>query len=75
MKVLASDGKPIRAQPFGVLEEHRLVRIHTQTSALASQEITITAAGKLALDTQNPGRAPAASPAKVPKARADGRHR
>ncbi|MEU2598256.1 hypothetical protein ABZ669_13625 [Streptomyces hirsutus] len=64
--VLAGDGSSIHATPFAVLEKHRLIRIDTQHSAIAVQDVTVTAAGKLVLDTQRPGATPSASPGKVP---------
>ncbi|WP_413751908.1 hypothetical protein [Streptomyces sp. R-74717] len=63
--VQAGDGKPIHAKPFGALQEHRLIRIDTRTSAVAGQEVKVTAAGKLMLDIQKPSRTQAASPGKV----------
>ncbi|MFC4612894.1 hypothetical protein ACFO9E_34875 [Streptomyces maoxianensis] len=73
--VLAGDGKTIHAKPFGVLQEHRLIRIDTRTSAVAGQDLRITAAGKLVLDLQKPGRSPAASPGTVPMPRNTGGRR
>ncbi|MGX4693718.1 hypothetical protein [Streptomyces sp. JNUCC 63] len=64
--VMAGDGSSIHATPFAVLEKHRLVRTDTQRSAIAGQDITVTAAGKLVLYTQRPGPTPSASPSKVP---------
>ncbi|CAM5444821.1 hypothetical protein [Streptomyces hirsutus] len=64
--VMAGDGSSIHATPFAVLEKHRLIRIDTQHSAIAGQDITVTAAGKLVLDTQRPGPTPSASPGKAP---------
>ncbi|MFD6324632.1 hypothetical protein ACFWOL_17570 [Streptomyces sp. NPDC058442] len=63
--VMAGDSS-IHATPFAVLEKHRLIRIDTQHSAIAGQNVTVTAAGKLVLDTQRPGPTPSASPGKVP---------
>ncbi|MFE9970231.1 hypothetical protein ACFYRD_05585 [Streptomyces hirsutus] len=64
--VMAGDGSSIHATPFAVLEKHRLIRIDTQHSAIAGQDVTVTAAGKLVLDTQRPGPTPSASPGKAP---------
>ncbi|MFP8903943.1 hypothetical protein [Streptomyces atacamensis] len=61
----AGDGSSIHAAPFAVLEKHRLVRIDTQRSAIAGQDITVTAAGKLVLATQRPGPKPSAPPGRI----------
>jgi hypothetical protein len=70
--IRAQDGSTIHTKPFTVLEQHRLVRIDHRTSALAGQHITVTAAGKLALETQRPSQArpaaPTAARASVPPA-------
>ncbi|MFE4801469.1 hypothetical protein ACFRFL_42540 [Streptomyces sp. NPDC056708] len=63
--VLAGDGKTIHAKPFGVLEEHRLIRTGTGAT-FGGQDIEVTAAGKLVLDIQKPGRAQPTSPGIVP---------
>ncbi|MEU2131752.1 hypothetical protein [Streptomyces sp. NPDC018352] len=60
------DGNTIHPKPFNVLLEHRLIRIHTSTSAIVPREIEITARGKLVLDIQKPGRPLPASPGSVP---------
>ncbi|MEV7955300.1 hypothetical protein [Streptomyces sp. NPDC088141] len=63
--VLAGDGNTIHAKPFGVLEEHRLIR--TVAGAMfGGQDVKVTAAGKLVLDIQKPARAQPTSPGRVP---------
>ncbi|WP_282695211.1 hypothetical protein [Streptomyces sp. CC208A] len=76
MSVKAKDGSTVHPTPFGVLEEHRLVRIDTRSSAFAGQDITVTAAGELALATQQPGGPQPAAPAAGPViGKAGGRRR
>ncbi|MGX1759936.1 hypothetical protein ACWIG5_24015 [Streptomyces lydicus] len=75
VSVLASDGKHIDARLFEALVKHRLIQMDTRTSPAAAQDVTITAAGHLALDTQKPVRASAAPPAKSPKPETGGKRR
>ncbi|MFI2204605.1 hypothetical protein ACH47Z_28235 [Streptomyces sp. NPDC020192] len=71
--VQAGDGSTIHAKPFHVLAENRLIRV--QGTSLLVRDVTITTAGRLALATQQPGRAPTTAPAKAPTAATTGTRR
>ncbi|MFC9431431.1 hypothetical protein [Streptomyces sp. NPDC056987] len=65
--VRAADGTPLRPAAFGTLAKHRLVSVDALVSPLVGQEITVTAAGELALDMQPTARArPAVAPVQKP---------
>ncbi|KUO04625.1 hypothetical protein [Streptomyces caeruleatus] len=64
--IRAGDRSTIHSKPFHVLAKNRLIRKDGQGSSFGGQDVTITTAGRLALETQQPRRAPAAAPAKAP---------
>ncbi|MFE1199579.1 hypothetical protein ACFW6E_43895 [Streptomyces olivaceoviridis] len=63
--VRAGDGSTIHSKPFHVLAKNRLVRVQERDSSLGGQDVTVTAAGWLVLDTQGSTRTPAAAPART----------
>lgn len=70
--VRAGDGNTIHSKPFHLLAKNRLVRVQERDSALGGQDVTVTAAGLLVLDTQRPSRTPPggqATPALPPSVR------
>ncbi|MFI2204800.1 hypothetical protein ACH47Z_29230 [Streptomyces sp. NPDC020192] len=71
--VQAGDGSTIHAKPFHVLAENKLIRV--QGTSLLVRDVTITTAGRLALATQKPGRAPTTAPGKAATAVATGARR
>ncbi|MGW2955507.1 hypothetical protein [Streptomyces eurythermus] len=62
--VRAGDGSAIPIKPFHLLAKNRLVRVQERDSALGGQDVTVTAAGLLVLDTQRPSRTPPSAPAR-----------
>ncbi|MEU9734467.1 hypothetical protein [Streptomyces sp. NPDC048002] len=64
--VRAGDGSTLHSTPFTVLANNKLIRVHRGTSAFLDRSVTVTAAGRLALDTQKPTRTPATAMAKAP---------
>ncbi|MFI9423416.1 hypothetical protein ACIG54_07595 [Streptomyces achromogenes] len=62
--VRAGDGSAIPIKPFHLLAKIRLVRVQERDPALGGQDVTVTAAGLLALDTQRPSRTDPATPAR-----------
>ncbi|MDF3140893.1 MULTISPECIES: hypothetical protein [unclassified Streptomyces] len=75
--VRAGDGSTIRSKPFTVLADSKLIRIQQGASLFLDRSVTITTAGRLALDTQKPARTPTTAPASLPApaAAAAGRRR
>lgn len=73
--VRAGDGSTLHSKPFTVLADNKLIRVHRGTSVFLNRSVTVTAAGRLALDTQNPTRTPAPAMAKAPPPAAVGRRR
>lgn len=73
--VRAGDGSTLHNKPFTVLADNKLVRVHQGPSVFLDRSVTVTAAGRLALDTQNPTRTPAPAMAKAPAPAAAGRRR
>ncbi|MGW2721052.1 hypothetical protein [Streptomyces sp. NPDC001492] len=75
--VLAGDGSTIHSKPFTALADNKLIRVQQGTSLFVSRKVTVTAAGRLALDTQKPARTPTTANANVPApaAAAAGRRR
>ncbi|MFD5751486.1 hypothetical protein [Streptomyces sp. NPDC127033] len=71
--VRAADGTPLRPAAFGTLAKHRLVSVDALVSPVVGQEITVTAAGELALYMQPTARArpavPPAAPSQEPPSR------
>ncbi|MGN9821564.1 hypothetical protein ACTMUQ_40375 [Streptomyces sp. SD11] len=58
--IWAGDNSTLHAKPFEVLEKYQLVRLRGQGS-LGGQDITVTAAGHLALTAQKPRTQPASA--------------
>lgn len=65
-RVEAGNGKAIHSTPFAVLEKHRLVRAARQDGYLV-QDVTVAAAGRLALEFQKPPLSQTKAPGSVPK--------
>ncbi len=59
--IRAGDGSTLRAKPFEVLMKNQLVRLRGPGSSLGGQDITVTAAGRLALTAQKPPSQPASA--------------
>lgn len=72
VRVEAGNGKAIHPTPFAVLEKHRLVRAARQDGYLV-QDLTVAAAGRLALEFQKPPRSQAKAPGAVPRPSNTGR--
>jgi hypothetical protein len=60
--VRAGDGSAIHSKSFHVLAKNRLLQFHRPL--YGGEDVTVTAAGRLVLDTQRPARTPAAAPAR-----------
>ncbi|MEU6227513.1 hypothetical protein [Streptomyces sp. NPDC047042] len=73
--VLAGDGSTLHSKPFTVLADNKLIRVHQGTSPLLSRNVTVTAAGRMALDAQKTARTPTTTTAKAPAPAAAGRRR
>ncbi|MER7728511.1 hypothetical protein [Streptomyces sp. NPDC096323] len=65
-RVQGGDGKAIRPAPFAVLEEHHLVRV-AATTGYVGQDVTVSAAGRLALAFQKPPVSQPTVPGAAPK--------
>lgn len=65
-RVQGGDGKAIHPAPFGVLEEHHLVRV-ARTPGYVGQDVTVAAAGRLALAFQKPPVSQPTAPGAAPK--------
>jgi hypothetical protein len=64
--IRAGDGSAIPAKPFAVLENNRLVRFQQKSSSpFGPQDVGVTSAGRLVLDTQKPVRTPVPPSAKT----------
>ncbi|WP_328939225.1 hypothetical protein OG288_37045 [Streptomyces tauricus] len=59
--IRAGDGSTLHAKPFDVLTKNQLVRFRGRGSSLGGQDITVTAAGRLALTAQKPPAQPASA--------------
>ncbi|MEU3529125.1 hypothetical protein AB0E62_35610 [Streptomyces sp. NPDC038707] len=62
--VRAGDGSTIHGKRFHLLAKNRLVRVQERDSALGGQDVTVTAAGLLVLDTQRPSQTAPSAPAR-----------
>ncbi|GHH29433.1 hypothetical protein [Streptomyces rubradiris] len=62
--IRAGNGSTIRSKPFHVLAKNRLVRVQERDSSLGGQDVSVTAAGQLVLDTQRSSRTPPSAPAR-----------
>ncbi|MFF5438880.1 hypothetical protein [Streptomyces achromogenes] len=62
--VRAGDGSTIPSKPFRLLAKNRLVRVQERNSSLGGQDVTVTAAGLLVLDTQRSSRTSSSAPAR-----------
>lgn len=71
-RVQGGDGKAIHPAPFAVLEEHHLVRV-ARTPGYVGQDVTVAAAGRLALAFQKPPLSQPPAPGAVPKTSDTGR--